>query len=920
MATAKHMKIPAIIDDSNVKDLYVYNSNYATEETSSGYSTLLSTDSNGDTWLRLNGTNTFAFVTNSDWLPNICTVSMKVKFDAEAFSSEFGLFGYGADADVLTHDFWGLVVKNDTEGIKRFTLLSSNGSSDWEVEFDTFAFNSVQFNANTEYNITFTQTGSTAKIYIDGVLKDTKTLANPLTSSSYPSRIYFGSMGTITSYDTIKGYIKEVAMWKRIIPLSDIYDLYTYGDLLENPGINDSSKKIQINGGKFYSDGFIHEINDKTLYITGASETTETVYIVVTESIVTESDDSSLLDNATGHYNLGKPGCHRIKYTYDIVVDPDLSQYKYSIKLLTFYEGELTWSLIAENDADTTEFSTGDYTLDRLNYSLSQKIYDAIYAIAGNFIVDGLDINMLTDGTNYTISVNDGTYYLLGKKYNVDKTEFTIPNATSTNEISEESHYVTVLPIELDFQPVDSITSVVAPINASTSIFHGATDGEDIVDADMISITLVNDGETDYVEGEENDYVMGVGTIDWSPAGNEPDPAVGETPGEEYTINYVKNATLVADTDYELIYGNRVADEETATFTAVGDIHSLSFNPTYIRSMTFGESGTVSRDNIELVDNGFKILSAVDGLTAGTDLTINYCYNSNQSIEPKWNIVIFTDVSDVVVGGTFYITYDYNQHEIYTLAVDTDNTIKLYDGVHGTKETVSKPSIDKNALPLADIYINPSSSDKSRLEKYKIYSKSFADINRLEERIEKVEDEFKLNSLEQKAEDLSSTATLIFTDSLGNYERSDSTMVGNIDIINEKLQSEYDPDYSILNPNNISTIHEFDGIGFATNFSDSTASLDQDEYSEFINMNYSGSAEVNPEIFVLDSYKYINSTLSTKISHLVHCGINNDFGPIISKLFVSNSLLTSESLYPDKYEIANYSGFKIYIHIMIKIE
>ena len=85
-------------------------------------------------------------------------------------------------------------------------------------------------------------------------------------------------------------------------------------------GISDSTDAIgigsiaQIQRGIYYVHGYFVLVDEQTIVLDKYENTPSyRIGLMINESIVTEEDDSSLLDNANGSYNYAAPGAHRFK-------------------------------------------------------------------------------------------------------------------------------------------------------------------------------------------------------------------------------------------------------------------------------------------------------------------------------------------------------------------------------------------------------------------------------------------------------------------------------------------------------------------------------------------------------------------------------------------------------------------------------
>ena len=254
--------------------------------------------------------------------------------------------------------------------------------------------------------------------------------------------------------------IKEVGLWSRPIDQRDIIDL-TEKNFIVNKGVLKTSKRIKIDGGKFYYNGFVHSIDSTSVFIDGVG--IETVYLIIKESLVTEVEDSDLLDNSVNTYNLGKPGMHRIKFEYSYEINTDitsLDEDTTAVRFLEFEDGVKTYSLLEGSSSSLTDEQTSSSAdsepasesggkatqVPATTEEISELLSKYAYEMLGNFIYSGLNVNMMEkDSANYQISIGAGVYYLNGKRYELDKNIFLdVSRTASLTSIVNE--YITVIP------------------------------------------------------------------------------------------------------------------------------------------------------------------------------------------------------------------------------------------------------------------------------------------------------------------------------------------------------------------------------------------------------------------------------------------------------------------------------------------
>lgn len=167
-------------------------------------------------------------------------------------------------------------------------------------------------------------------------------------------------------------------------------------------GVQGRAKLIQVNEGIYYTDGFFAK-NDRqvtTIYSKNVNGVRDfdnpTGYIGfnVTKEVVTDSDDSTLKDPASGTYNYNAPGADRLKVNLDLGFTTSTPGQDF-IEIAKFSSGNVEYTNIYSDYAE-------------LEDTLARRTYDE----SGSYIVDPFDIEIkehLSDGSNRGVySLADG--------------------------------------------------------------------------------------------------------------------------------------------------------------------------------------------------------------------------------------------------------------------------------------------------------------------------------------------------------------------------------------------------------------------------------------------------------------------------------------------------------------------------------
>ena len=270
-----------------------------------------------------------------------------------------------------------------------------------------------------------------------------------------------------------------------------------------------------------------------SLYVLGAVRTvTEAAFTVpttgsfqigvrLTTTTVTELEDATLRDPATGTRNYQEPGAGRTKR-------------------------ELAWGWSGDG-------GTGDFygVYDVLNGALVRSeappVLDAAKALVaaydrdanGSYIVNGLRVTCLgkdTTQTNYVFTAAEGTANVHGNKIN-KPTSVSVsypidPDLETINNEPKVSTGVAAHTLSVNRFPLSSINDVVITEEKTVTLTHGSFSGalDQLPDTSILSIESVSQSGTTYSAG--TDYNLTADQVDWTPSGAE------VAPGSTYDVTY----------------------------------------------------------------------------------------------------------------------------------------------------------------------------------------------------------------------------------------------------------------------------------------------------------------------------------------------------------------------------------------------
>jgi len=304
--------------------------------------------------------------------------------------------------------------------------------------------------------------------------------------------------------------------------------LFNQGAVLEGCQLTITGNQATVTAGKIYYNGFVLPVPETTLTIT--KQGTEIIGVNITESIVTEEEDSSLRDPYPAGRGYNRPGMHRIKITTEVVLS-DQAQ----LKLYELVDG------VPRQTRKPTEFSEIINILARRTYDESE-----------NYLVRGLEVSCLPreDG-KADIAVSPGKAYVLGYEVELPSPHIhTVDPSTDYATVTDEMYPYdsNVTTYKLYQQPVRSVISVRANVLVDNFvIYHSAAVGgaDTIPFPNVLNVIEVRQGSTVYVRGVDYN-IINQNIIDWSPQGNEP------APGSAYTVTFVYHKVLT-NLDYEVV-------------------------------------------------------------------------------------------------------------------------------------------------------------------------------------------------------------------------------------------------------------------------------------------------------------------------------------------------------------------------------
>jgi len=326
--------------------------------------------------------------------------------------------------------------------------------------------------------------------------------------------------------------------------------VWSDGQVIRGIELHVSGLLASLTEGQVYFAGVFHDFPGGTVAVTGTG--LEVIGLRFTSSIVTESEDPTLHDPASGWENSGYAGAHRL--VYSLAVTNNAAD---AVPLFALQDGLLSADYRPQPAASD------------LALTLSRRTFDE----SGDYLVRGLRCRVeAKDSDQFWVIVSDGKAYVRGSEFAFPAAvRLALDRPLGTDVVTDEPHtYLTGTDLyTLATPPVKAISSVSATVEKTVTITKGTANGADLMPYTPISsIESVSQGATTYVVGV--DYQVSGNSVSWALGGAEP------VTGTSYTVvlRYIK--PMVATTDYLLAGGD-------LDFSPAGDnpVHNTAFYVTY---------------------------------------------------------------------------------------------------------------------------------------------------------------------------------------------------------------------------------------------------------------------------------------------------------------------------------------------------
>ena len=290
--------------------------------------------------------------------------------------------------------------------------------------------------------------------------------------------------------------------------------------------VNPTTGVAQLNSGAIYLRGAVRGVSPATFTI--PVNTVVQIGVRLTETVITELEDPTLRDPATGTRNYDEPGAGRLQVVAAWAWDGDdgagefYAVYTVENGVLLSKEAPPSYegftNAIARYDRDS---AGGCYIIEGLTVSSSLNTEtDSLVVLVGEgrARVNGFPIEIPT-GLRLTYAADPDLKTVLGEPKTFS------PGVGGT------------MRIELDNGPLVELQEVRVTAEKTVTLTHGAFSGskDPLPDNAVLALIEVKQGGTTYTQG--TDYKLTSGQVDWSLSGAEP------APGSSYTVKYHYQST-----------------------------------------------------------------------------------------------------------------------------------------------------------------------------------------------------------------------------------------------------------------------------------------------------------------------------------------------------------------------------------------
>ncbi|AVS66639.1 DUF4815 domain-containing protein [Paracidovorax avenae] len=342
---------------------------------------------------------------------------------------------------------------------------------------------------------------------------------------------YFHSFDPAKNYDGVEfrpdrviqsRELNDVQDWARHNLAAVADAVFANGDLVRGAQIvvNPQTGAVQAEAGAVYLRGAVRGVTPATFTIPVQGTVTVGIYLLT--RIVTEQEDPSLRNPATGTPSQGKPGAARrqVQPSWGFAGDGQAGEF---FPVYTVEDGYL-------------RPKAPPPSLDSVTRALEE--YDET-STGGCYIIEGLTVAMAADlpTGEQVFTVAEGRARIGGRAYTLPAGRRLVTLAApDLNVVDSEPHLSTTdgpQRINLGRPPAKGVPEVRITVRRTVAVVHGGFAGvaDVLPDASVVDIELVKQGGAEFKK--DADFKLTAGQVDWSPSGAEP------APGSSYQVTYL---------------------------------------------------------------------------------------------------------------------------------------------------------------------------------------------------------------------------------------------------------------------------------------------------------------------------------------------------------------------------------------------
>lgn len=539
---------------------------------------------------------------------------------------------------------------------------------------------------------------------------------------------------------------------------------------------------IIIESGRIFIKNKVREIEGSTVSITGVGK--EVIGLQVTELNVTQTDDPSLNDPATGAYNYNREGAHRRVYTFTWVVDDPQA-----VKVYDVQNGGV---IVASQQ-------TADSQIGKL---LATRTYEQ----SGNFVVEPTSVVVKvhdTDDTLLLLNVSQMRAYVYGFRIERAKgTSLLVDKARDFKNVPEEQFTKSGSSAIYDLSEtfVKKVNTCFATVRVTgETVTRGAVGGgkDELYLTPVVTILDVHQGGTTYTDGV--DYTRDGNYVDWALPGSEPSVGTSYTVTYTYRKEMIKSSRVHTFVDSEPIVRGAGATDDLAhgdiiVVTNVSDTaHTSTSDYAYQTDYYFDdgqEDLAINAGNINwsppsthqpTISNTYYVsywywnhategeFTAADSYDSYIDIGSYGDYNLRDCVDFRCTGGVTPEPDNVNVD------YDYYLPRKDLVCVSTNGDLTIVKGVSDSNPQA--PAAPDQSMAIFELQLAPYTYGPVNVMKIarEVLRSTMADIKTLEKRVNTLEYFNTLSSLDKEAESFYTSALKsgVVTDSFVGSSRGD---------------------------------------------------------------------------------------------------------------------------------------------------